>query len=288
MMCGHYGKSSLSRANRCQNDGGKRRAKGQPVALTCASRPAPRDHRARGGRQASSAGPHRRSRRPGRLALCRILHREYPQSAHTPSHARACARFFAWCELWDRFQATWVRVFRARYAMTPDRLAPTAHRETPRSLTPLIDSLEPLERQVTIYTGGMPARPDACRNPAPRRRHLYRAAAGRGRLGAVRQAAARGCAHAVRLACRRPSGAGKSRLGRARTEARCEDRLNAGARGRGMAKAPRRHSSHDAARSAGPRADRYAHLQLRAHQCGPQDEGRRSAAARRRMDDPAP
>jgi hypothetical protein len=39
--------------------------------------------------------------------------------------------------------------------MTPDRLAPTAHRETPPSLTPLIDSLEPHERRGTIYTGGM-------------------------------------------------------------------------------------------------------------------------------------
>ena len=43
----------------------------------------------------------------------------------------------------------------------------------------------------------------------------------------------------------------------------------------------------DAARSARPGADRHPHLQLRAHQRGLEDEGRGSAAARRRLDDPA-
>ena len=37
----------------------------------------------------------------------------------------------------------------------PDQLPPTDHPDTPRSLTPLIDSLEPLERRVTIYSRGL-------------------------------------------------------------------------------------------------------------------------------------
>ena len=44
---------------------------------------------------------------------------------------------------------------------------------------------------------------------------------------------------------------------------------------------------HDIARSARPGIDRHAHLQLRADQRGLEDEGRGSAAARRRVDDPA-
>jgi hypothetical protein len=37
----------------------------------------------------------------------------------------------------------------------PDQLPLTAHPETPRSLTPLTDTLEPLERRVTIYRRGL-------------------------------------------------------------------------------------------------------------------------------------
>src|SRR6266404_5163205 len=37
----------------------------------------------------------------------------------------------------------------------PDQLPPTSLPDNARSLTPLIDSLEPLERRVTIYTGGL-------------------------------------------------------------------------------------------------------------------------------------
>ena len=41
-------------------------------------------------------------------------------------------------------------------AMTaPAQITPTSHPETPPSLTPLIDSLEPLDRRVTIYTRGL-------------------------------------------------------------------------------------------------------------------------------------
>jgi hypothetical protein len=41
-------------------------------------------------------------------------------------------------------------------AMTPpDQLPPTARCDTRQPLTPSIDSLEPLERRVTIYTRGL-------------------------------------------------------------------------------------------------------------------------------------
>jgi hypothetical protein len=37
----------------------------------------------------------------------------------------------------------------------PDQHHPAVHPETPRSLTPLKDSLDPLEQRVTIYTRGL-------------------------------------------------------------------------------------------------------------------------------------
>ena len=45
-----------------------------------------------------SAGADRRPRRAGRLALRRILHRQHPQPNTRRAYARACSRFFAWCE----------------------------------------------------------------------------------------------------------------------------------------------------------------------------------------------
>jgi len=40
----------------------------------------------------------RRSRRRSSLALCRVLHRQHPNPNTRRAYARACARFFAWCE----------------------------------------------------------------------------------------------------------------------------------------------------------------------------------------------
>jgi hypothetical protein len=58
--------------------------------------PAGRGYRrpARGPRR---AGARRRSRRRSRLALCRILHREHPQSDTRRVYLRACNRFLGWC-----------------------------------------------------------------------------------------------------------------------------------------------------------------------------------------------
>jgi hypothetical protein len=47
-----------------------------------------------------------------------------------------------------------VSLARVRTVPPPDRLPPTAL-ETPGSLTPLTDSLEPLEQRVTIYSRGL-------------------------------------------------------------------------------------------------------------------------------------
>ena len=77
-------------------------------------------------------------------------------------------------------------------------------------------------------------------DPAVRRRHLYRDAAA-DPFGAGREAAARRGAHAVRLADHRPGGADQPGRGRARAEARGEDRQDAGAGCQGVAQAARQH-----------------------------------------------
>ena len=82
------------------------------------------------------------------------------------------------------------------------------------------------------------SRPDADRDPAVRCRHLYRDAPA-DPLGAGREAAARRGAHAVRLADHRPGGADQPGRGRARAEARGEDRQDAGAGWQGVAQADR-------------------------------------------------
>ena len=147
-------------------------------------------------------------RRPGQLALRRILHRQHQQRPHAPG---------------------------------------------------LRPRLRPVLRLVRA------ARPHARGHPAVRRGGLGEGAAGETR-GAGREAAARRGAHAVRLAGHRPGGADESGRGRARAEARGEDRQDAGARWRRVAQADRQHSDRDRARSARPRADRHPHLFLRAHQ----------------------
>jgi hypothetical protein len=58
---------------------------------------------------------------PSRLALCRILHRQYPQPQYAACHARACNRFFAWCEargltlstILDNPQILWEKPYRS-------------------------------------------------------------------------------------------------------------------------------------------------------------------------------
>ena len=100
------------------------------------------------------------------------------------------------------------------------------------------------------------------------------------------KAAALGGTDAVRLTGHRPGRAEQPGACSARAETCGEDRQDTGARGRRMAQIARVHSGHHAARSQRPRADRHPHLQLRAHQCGLEDEGRGSPAARRRMDGP--
>src|SRR4051794_13690679 len=59
------------------------------------------------------------------------------------------------------------------------------------------------------------------------------------------------------------------------------------ARSRGLAQAAQLNPDHQLARSARPGADRDTDLQLRAHQCCLEDEGRGSAATRGGMVDPA-
>ena len=97
-----------------------------------------------------------------------------------------------------------------------------------------------------------------------RRGGLGEGAAGEAR-GAGREAAARRRADAVRLAYHRPGGADEPGRRRARTEARRENRQDAGARCRRVAQADRQHPDRDRARSARPRADRHPHLFVRAH-----------------------
>ena len=139
------------------------------------------------------------------------------------AYARACSRFFAWCE--DR-------------GLTPATIRP-------HDVGTYIEQLQ--------HTG----------------------------LGAVGQAAARRDPDDVRLAGHGPDRAAQPGLRGARPEACRQGRQDAGARSRGLAQAAQLDPDRERARSARPGADRDTDLQLCAHQCRPEDEGRGSAAARR-------
>ena len=102
-------------------------------------------------------------------------------------------------------------------------------------------------------------------------------------FGAGREAAARRGADAVRLAHHRPGRAIESGRGRARTEARRENRQDAGSRRQGVAHADRQHSDRNLARLTRPRADRHPHLFVCAHHRGAAHEGRGSSAQGRRL-----
>ena len=102
-------------------------------------------------------------------------------------------------------------------------------------------------------------------------------------FGAGREAAARRRADAVRLADHRPDRSAESGRGRARTEARRQDRQDAGARGQGVAHAHREHSDRNLARPTRSRAHRHPHLFLCPHHRSAAHEGRGSSAKGRRL-----
>jgi hypothetical protein len=163
-----------------------------------------------------------------------VWSRERPWSASLPTQVRSAAVQAG------VFQATQLKseIFRARkqivvmISANPDSHQPRAGRLALRRIfhgqyppPAHAPSLCPGVR--TVFRLVRTARPDACCDPATRRRHLYRATADVGSFGAVGQAATHRCANAVRLAHRRPSGPSQSGAGRPRAKARRQDWLDA-------------------------------------------------------------